>query len=60
MQSSFLHLFTVQLKHCASRHIVVSGKFVILTGILQAAKIGNFNACQRKAWALCTSKERHH
>jgi len=28
---------------------VVSGKFVILTGILHAAKIGKFNACQCKA-----------
>jgi hypothetical protein len=29
-------------KLSASRHIVVSGKFVILSGILQAAKNGNF------------------
>jgi hypothetical protein len=60
MQSSFLPLFKVQKKLYASRRSVVSGKFVILTGILQAAKIDKFNACQRKAWALCTSKERHH
>jgi hypothetical protein len=31
-----------QQKLYASRHIVVTGKFVILTRILQAAKIGNF------------------
>jgi hypothetical protein len=31
-----------QQKLYASRRIVVSGIFVILTGILQAAKMGNF------------------
>jgi hypothetical protein len=31
-----------QQKLYASRHIVVTGKFVFLTRILQAAKIGNF------------------
>jgi len=31
-----------QQKLYASRRSVVSGKFVILTGILQAAEIGNF------------------
>jgi hypothetical protein len=49
-----MRFFKDQQKLNANRHIVESGKFVILTGILQAAKIGNFKSLPAQSFGRYT------
>jgi hypothetical protein len=42
-----------QQKLYASRHILVTGKFVILTRILQAAKMSNFKCLPAQSLGRC-------